>query len=789
MLILLAVTLKGQVFINEIMQSNIDCIMDDLNDFPDSWVEVYNGTSSVINLADYKLGENNSAAEAWQLPNKRIEPKQYAIIYCDKVASGLHTHFRLESGKGGEVYLFKGNNVIDYVTGIKKQPAPNVAYGRERNTDGMPSEKWAYFCEATPGAQNSSAVASDILGEPVFSDEGRVSETKQNIKLTLSLPSGSPLGTHIRYTLDGTEPTASSALYSTPITVNSSMVVRAKLFCKGWLSPRSTVHSYLSLGRRQTLPVVSIVIDPAYLYDSKIGIYVDGTYSKDVKNYEYDWRRPINLELFETDGTTCSINQLCETRIHGGASRGSVKKSMAFYANKRFGEKRFKYEFFPDQRPGQTNYKSFLMRNAGNDFDYLFMRDAVIQSVMAKHVDMDWQAYRPAIVFINGEYHGMLNFRDRSNDDYVFTNYDELEDIDMIENSWELKNGTWDHFNAFKAFYQEHGHTWDEYSKWLDLYEFINIYAMNLFYNNQDFPGNNLVWWRPRTADGKWRIIAKDTDFGLGLYGSPASYNTMEWIYNPNYDADKSWANGYDHTRLFRRLMDNSDFQREFIDRCAIYMADFMNERGTREVWDPMYEAIKTEYPHHRKLVNEWWPNYNDELAAARRWIAERPQHFYNQLAQKYSLGTPLPLSVNMSLAETEMAGHTFIVNGVALSKGRMAGKFFKNRSLTIEAQTSDTAQTSVVGWRTTLIRTDGTQDVTECRTPILKTVMPDCQAFLITAILGEPTGVTEHPHADSCNNTSQLFDISGRATEGALRAGVYILRNSDGTTRKVLFR
>lgn len=57
MLILLAVTLKGQVFINEIMQSNIDCIMDDLNDFPDSWVEVYNGTSSVINLADYKLGE------------------------------------------------------------------------------------------------------------------------------------------------------------------------------------------------------------------------------------------------------------------------------------------------------------------------------------------------------------------------------------------------------------------------------------------------------------------------------------------------------------------------------------------------------------------------------------------------------------------------------------------------------------------------------------------------------------------------------------------------------------
>ena len=783
--LIVSASVNGQVVISEIMQSNIDCIMDDMNEFPDSWVEIYNGTSASINLSEYRLGESDDASEAWKLPDVRVNAGQYVVIYCDKEATGMHADFRLESGKNCEVHLFKGNAVIDGITGLKKQPAPNIAYGRMMKAEGLLSDQWTYFCSPTPGKANVAEVAVDILGEPVFDVDGGVYETKRNVKLTLSIPAGSPLGTHIRYTTDGTEPTADSKLYSTPITVSTPGVVRAKLFCKGWMSPRSTVRSYLSLGRKQTLPVVSIVTDPNYLYDNKIGIYVDGSGS--IKNYEHDWRRPINLELYETDGTTCSINQLCETRIHGGASRGSVKKSMAFYANKRFGEKRFKYEFFPDQKPGQTNFKSFVMRNAGNDFDYLFMRDAIIQRVMASHVDMDWQAYRPAIVFINGQYHGMLNIRERSNDDYVFTNYDELEDIDMIENSWELKNGTWDNFNAFKAFYQEHGHTWDEYSEWLDLYEFINIYAMNLFYNNQDFPGNNLVWWRPRAEGGKWRIIAKDTDFGLGLYGSSPAYNTMEWINNPNYDADRNWGNTYDHTRLFRRLMEDSDFQREFIDRCAIYMGDFMNERGTRKLWDPMYEAIKEEYPHHRKLVNEWWPNYANELSTARKWISERPAHFYQQLADKYSLGKPLPLSVNNILTGSEIEGFMFKINGVELSEGTFTGKFFVNRSLTLEAEAPDGAERVVTGWNMKIVRPDGTVIVADSYTPVLQVSMPDCLAFVVNAIFGEATGIEEVMPQAPDSKVYELYDISGRRSVGKRSAGVYIQRTVDGKTRKVL--
>src|SRR5574344_1892237 len=92
-----------------------------------------------------------------------------------------------------------------------------------------------------------------------------------------------------------------------------------------------------------------------------------------------------------------------------------------------------------------------MLRNAGNDFDYLYMRDAVIQRTMAQHTDLDWQAWRPAIIYINGTYKGILNIRERSNEDNIYTNYDGLEDIDMIENWSELKVGDDSNFKHFKA--------------------------------------------------------------------------------------------------------------------------------------------------------------------------------------------------------------------------------------------------------------------------------------------------------------------------------------------------
>ncbi|MBO4314654.1 MAG: CotH kinase family protein [Prevotella sp.] len=726
---------QAQLVINEIMQSNVDCVMDDLNQIPDSWVELYNNGNTSVNLQEYQLSITSNGDEAWNLPNYLLKSKQFALIYCDKEATGWHTNFRLDSGKGGAVYLFNGNTIVDKLTDMPKQPAPNIAYGRQFDGDNT----WGYQVTPSPNASNVDGIAKGILGDPIFSEEGRVITGSTTISLALSIPDDAPQGTVIRYTTNGSEPTTTSIPYYEPININTTRIVRAKLFCKDYLSPRSITHSFIFFPRQMTLPLISIATDSKYLNDNKIGIYVEGNYATGKKNYSYNWRRPINFEYFTQVNQPSELNQLCETRIQGGASRDARLKSQIVYANKRFGEKRLSYEFFSDQRPGQTDFKSIILRNAGNDFDYLYMRDAIIQRTMATYTDLDWQAWQPAIVYINGTYKGILNIRERSTADNIFTNYNHLEDIDMIENWNELKEGDTQNYDLFRKFYAEKGHTMSEYEQWMDCKEFINLMVMNLYYNNQDFPGNNFMMWRPRTEDGRWRFVAKDTDFGLGLYGSSATYQTIEWLHNPYYDSGRAWANKPEHTLLFRQLMEDADFKREFIDRAAIYMGDFMNEKGTREIWDPMYELIKAEYPNHRKLINQWWPNYNNELNSARQWLANRTNSFYQQLANYYNLGTPTSLTINKDLEEADCEKMSFTFNGVPLSKGTFDGKFFKDRSITLEGNALDDLE--VKGWEVTITSTSDKTTQT-INSPTYSFYMPSCQSLAINAILGISSGI-----------------------------------------------
>ena len=761
-------TAPAQVVINELMQSNIDCIMDDINEFPDSWVELYNSGTTSVNLNQYAISDKDNADKAWKLPGITLKPGKHILVYCDKVENGLHTPFRLESGKGCNVYLFNNGKVIDKVEGLKKQPAPNIAYGRKTDA----GDTWGYMATPTPAATNCGETCKDILGSPVFSEKGRVMKNGKAFKLELSLPEGSE-GAEIRYTTNGSEPTRTSYLYSSPINISKTTVVKAKLFQDGKLSPRSSTQSYIFFTRDITLPVISISTDNKYFYDNKIGIYVDGTYQSGKKNYEFDWRRPTNIEFFFEPEQESQINQLCETRIMGGATRGNKMKSLAVYANKRFGAKRLDYEFFPDQRPGITDFKSIALRNAGNDFDYLYMRDAIIQCNTAKHVDIDYQAWRPAIVYINGQYTGMLNIRERSNEDNIYTNYDGLEDLDMFENWGELKEGTWDNYNAFKAFYTEHGHTLTEYGQWMDTMEFLNLMLVNLFYNNRDFPGNNIVMWRPTEEGGRWRWIMKDTDFGLGLYRVSASFNTIKWIYDPNYDPGTNWANQYDHTRLFRRLMEDSDFKREFIDRAAVYMGDWLNSRGTFAVWNPMYDMIKYEYPYHRELVNKWWPNYTEEMNNARNWIANRPSYFYKYLAEYYHLGTPLPLTVNKSMDENQRGEIEILMNGVKLSEAFFDGKFFKDRRMTITGSSLKDGYT-ITGWKVTTTDNSNVQKTEVVEGAEYSFLMPSCRSMAIEAVIGEDTGINS-VIVDSKN--AEHYNLKGVRIKGTNSPEIIISR------------
>lgn len=759
--LLMVAKASAQLIINEVMQSNIDCVMDDLNQYPDSWVELYNSGNSTVNLSEYSLSDTLAPELAYKLPSKTVVAKACQLVYCDKENRSLHTHFRLESGKGCRLYLFHNGMLADSLYIERKQPAPNIAYGRAFDGSGT----WVYMLSPTPGKSNSGGIVNgtQILGEPIFSIQGRVYESGQSFTLTLSLPEGCPSETVIRYTTNGSEPTLeNSILYSGKgISISSNRVIRARLFRNGWLSPRSTTHSYLFLDRKQTLPVVSIVTDAKHLTDNKIGICVDGTYSSSRKNYEYDWRRPINFELFAGPQTDAALNQLCETRVSGAASRGCALKSLALYANKRFGEKHFKYEFFPDQRPGQQKFKSLVLRNAGNDFDYLYMRDALAQRVMAQHQDMDWQAWQPAIVFINGTYKGILNIRERGNENNIYTNYDGLEDIDLYENS-TLKAGTSDHMEAFQQFYKQSGHTRSEYEEWMDCEEFMNLMAMQIFFNNVDFPGNNAELWRPRVEGGRWRWIAKDVDYIMNLYSScPATYNYVQWLYNPNYNASMNWANKSEATLFFRHLMEDPTFCRDVCDRMAIFMDDFLNYSSIwNEFWSPMYETIRAEYPIHRKIYNPWWPNYSDEMNIARTFLQSRPQNVFTFLKEQYKLGNILSLQVNQSLSTLDREKIKLMANGVTVSKASLSGSFWTGRKLTLSAKPVD--HTGVSAWNVVEYGSTGRKERIVEGAVLSIDIPTSCTQLVVNAVLGEVSGIEEMAHEPAEIESEGYYDLSG---------------------------
>ena len=777
--------------INELMQSNIETMMDDIKEFPDSWVELYNPTDAAINLGDYKIGTKDKVKKAWQLPNKTVAAKGYIVIYCDKEGktdNRLHADFRLESGKDGNLYLFKGSDIVDQLVGMAKMPAPDVAYGRK--TDG--ADEWGYELTPTPGKTNTGGVvkAKQILGAPVFSEKGRVGNTTVN--LTLSLPEGAPEGAVIRYTTNGSEPTATSTQYTQPIKIAQTKVIRAKLFCDGWLSPVSTAQSYIFHPRTMTVPIFSVQTNDKYLNDAEIGLFANNKSKEDKKTH--DWRRPVNIEMFTSEGQESAFNQLSETRIQGGQSRANALKSMVFYANKRFDpdHKRFSYEFFPDQKPGITEFKSFSLRDGGNDFGDLYFRDLIIQRTMAGHVDVDWQAGHTAVLYINGEYMGMLNIRERSNADNIYSNYNGLEDIDMVEISHkkvnnvdlfeeELKEGTDDFYEAFKTFYSEEGYSLEDYEKWLDVDEYLNVAVMNLFYGNNDWPGNNTVLWRPNDDDTKsglpkrFRVIVKDTDFGLGLYGKQNNYNMIDLLYHPENHSADAWAFTEPATRLLKNMLENTDIRNRFIDKCCVFMGDFMNGEGTGKVIDEIKAEAMEEFVAHRDKYNPWsWTGNRNEITNkfndAKNWVTGRSNYFYQHIGNQWNLGDAIPVTVNKNI--TDMPD-TVLVNGIKLSKGVFDGKFFPNRQLTITANAPEGK--AIKGWKVTITPTSGSAQTKEHEGSVYTTTLKKCKSVSIEAVLGEANGIENVLASDIKRQTSDVYDLMGNKVTTPKAGRIYI--------------
>lgn len=739
---------QEKIIINELMQSNVDLLMVD-HDFPDSWVELYNGNKKSITIGQYRIGTTNVFSEAVPLSSKKttIEPEQHLILYCDKTTDNpFHYNFNLEASSG-ELFLFdETGRIVDSIY-YPKMPAPNVAYGRV--TDG--GDEWQYELVPSPGEPNGGNGSFDVLPEPLFSVEGHLM-TNGPEAIDISMPEGVPEDTRIYLTTDGSEPTWKSD-NDTHFTINvdASMVVRAKLLSSQMLPSRSTTHSYIFHPRQTILPIVCITTDDAFLYSSEEGILSDDS-ADGAPIYSYDWRRPANFEYFNTQEGTTVFNQCGEMALGGNYSRKMPQKSIKCYAKKRFGKKNFKGNFWRD-KPEVTKVKSFMLRDGGNNCLGARIEDAALQKFFGTNIDeIDWQAYEPVIVYINGIYKGIYEFRERSNEDFVTSNYgiddDEMEMASCLSFITPEPEPC---FADFYNLYQREDVTYEEIAEAMNIENFINILIAECYSSNTDFPKNNVTMWRQIGERNQWQWILKDLDF-VSYY--KATWNMFKYVlgtkdtkeislskllYEKTRRKLKKWfgtnnieakdeeielielsrdKNVVSSTVLYKKMMSFPEFRDRFLATYATYLGDFLRPEVCLPIVNEMDKEIVNEIGptfaayNNMSTLNE----HNRHLNNFRNYITERPAIVYQQMADYFSLGDVIPVSIF-----SEEDKDSIYVSNTLLRTGRFSGAWFTNFPLSLYVKGDD------VSWVMKVSHKDGTSNSYTYKTSAIR---PNIKGF-----------------------------------------------------------
>lgn len=760
--------LTQELYINEIMQSTFGGTLDRLKEYPDGWVEIYNPGPNDISLQDYRIGKKNKFSKAYSLPNYTIPAGGYHVILCDKedlvsystvypdVVREIHTDFRISTDEEGGLYLFNPSGELVDSVHLPIMLAMNVGYGRL--TDG--ADSIGYELQVTRGSANGGGHGK-VLPAPNFgSSSWAFGEENSflNIKSVRirKMPDGSkmPDSTIIRYTIDGSEPDENSAILDkNGINIFENTVLKAAMYKEGYVRSETTTRVFLFHNRAINIPIISLVMDEQDLYSEDFGIIANNQTNSSRNN----WRRPATFEYFGRGGKSSLLSQATEVRISGAYSREAPLKSMIIYADKRFGtDDFFMRAFWPTTRPEAKKAKSVSIRNSGNDFGSSMFRDAVAQQVMGMNTDLDWMAAQPIIFYLNGEYKGIMNLRERGNEDNVWTHYDGLEDLTLIEN-FQLKEGDYQEYLDFVDFYSQPGHTLEEFNEVMDVEEYTNMMITNIYQSNTDFPGNNNVMWKPMTEGGRWRFIIKDVDRAFGIWGNSSSQQYLNWVTRkPSNIGSGETANSEDATLLFRRLLEIPEYQNIFIDRFSIYMGDFLNAKYINSLIDWYYNQMESEWDAFSKVYSKQSKSgWENEINNMKRWTDERTEHMYNQIRDYFGLGKIVSAKVNNNISTPSY--YNISINGVPLTKGVLDGKLYTGREYIFEGDYTDT-QYDVIGWEVSTQSTSGTWNTQQYFEEQLTYVIPEgTKSFSINAIRGT-NGIEDKTVNDIYNIVNTVY-------------------------------
>lgn len=610
--------------INEVMPANLGECIDPSWNFG-GWVELYNPTATAISLNGMVISDHKGHSFTLGSAHGSVPAHGYKNLWFghyNEKNFPAQIDFKLDCD-GGTLTLSQGQQVLATVSYPAALPRNTWA----RTADG--ADSWSN-ATPTPEASNSTATFALSRTAPPVPD---LPGGWLNGSLTLNVYV--PEGADLYYTTDGTVPTTASTRADTDADGNAAFSISAttcyrfRCYKEGTLPSSVVTRSFIKHSCTKhieggwdidewgdwiwvddhdetvdlgTATLVSVTTNPDYLYDDKIGIYVDGTNGGwsywTYANYYQDWDRPVNVEIFTPEGLPL-VNQEVDMSMSGGYSRMNTVKSFKLKSNKKYeGVSYFPAtDLFPDKP--YLRCKDILLRTGGVDIAER-QQDVALQTIVRRSgFYADTQDFRPAYVFFNGVFQDIIFLREPSNKQYGYSNYGyDTDYMDTVEESditgVTITNGTATAFNELCKYARNAASStsaWENVKQLLDVDEFANYFALETYLANQDWPQNNIKMFRS-TDDGRFHVILQDLDACFHEFG-----NTFERMEN-NQTYGYAVAGHKENTllTLFLNLMNREEFRQRFVTAFCLVAGSVFEPAAVSAQLDSLYAEVQPAY-------------------------------------------------------------------------------------------------------------------------------------------------------------------------------------------------
>ena len=643
------------VILNEVLIANTSTNYDTQNGQFSTWIELYNTENKTIDISNYAISDNKSNPTKWKIPaSTNIRAHGYLLIWIDGENHDLHTNFKLKTK--GETLIF---------TNANGEILSHIKYAAQKSDISFqPVEDALVYMYPTPLKTNTKAYPHLVRSQkPTFSQESGFYTNNQTISLSLENTGD------IYYTTDGAIPSIKAIPYTHPIMIDKTTVIRARSLQKDKFLSATATHTFL-INEDISLPIMSIATDDKYLFDSKIGIY---------KNFEEDWMRPASIEYIKDGKTQFSEN--VGVRVFGHRSRLKPQKSLAIFAKDKYGTKSFKYQLF-DDKPQIKELTSFVLRNSGNDWEYTHIRDGLFNTLIKDNMDLDHIAYQPSVVFINGNYEGILNIREKHNLAYLKNNHPNIKSkhIDLLaQNSIEVLEGSDADYKDLLSFLKSNAladnNNYQYIKNQVDIIELINYFIAEIYIANTDWPGSNIKYWKEKTPEGKWRWILYDLDFGFGRISSEKVTD------NSLRDTIKSTKQA---TLILRKLLENENFKNLFVSRFTTHLNTTFSPNNVNRTITKIKDTLNDDMPRNLRKWEQYTKrmtqsSWERDIQNLRTYATQRNDIVRTQLANQFSL------TGNLDVHIPKPAHGSINIDGVKLNQS-YDGNYFTNSTITLKA-------------------------------------------------------------------------------------------------------